>query len=145
MKKSVKRVLWIVPTAVVGVAIFVTALLGILEYSINQSDAAEAGRVYLRGNQRLKDEIGEVKDFGSLITGHLRSKPNVGQAGLSFKVYGERKTVNATVSMIAKDGRTWRVTGAEYINDQGRKIILFDPYAKDPNAPDADPSGSPAP
>jgi hypothetical protein len=131
----------IVPSALVVVAVFVGLILGITYYSIYKSDAAETGRQFLRKNEKLKQEIGEVKEFGRFITGHVRSRSDTGQASLTFKVVGERKTVTATVSLVTKDNRMWRVTEAEYVNDQGRRVMLFDPY----EPIDPEPEGTPPP
>lgn len=114
--------------AVLVIVVIVGLVLGITFYSINKSDAAETGRQFLRNSEKLKQDIGEVKDFGRFISGHVRSQISTGQASLTFKVIGERKIVTATVTMVTKDNRGWRVTEAEYINDQGRRVILFDPY-----------------
>jgi hypothetical protein len=45
-----------------------------------------------------------------------------------MKVFGEKKTVNASVDLMLVQGNTWRVTSASYINSNGEKIALLDPY-----------------
>lgn len=140
-KNPAKFLLVFIPSLLVVLAIVVGLILGITYYSLNQSDAAEAGRKFLRSNELLRNDIGVVKDFGRFISGHLRSGSSVGEASLKFKVYGERKTVTATVTMVSKENRGWRVVAADYINDQGRRVTLFDPYEQ----PEPEELPSPAP
>jgi hypothetical protein len=109
---------------VVGIGWFVFSTIG-------NSEAAETARTYLRTNEVLKREIGEVKDFGSFVTGNINTQNQSGEATLNLKVYGERKTVNATVSMAYRSNQNWRVTEAWYDND-GRKVFLLAPYDMPP-------------
>lgn len=138
-KNPARFLLIFIPSLIVVSAVVVGLILGITYYSLSKSDAAEAGRKFLRSNEMLKKDIGEVKDFGRFISGHLRGGSSVGEASLKFKVYGERKTVTATVTMVSKENRGWRVVAAEYINDQGRRVTLFDPY----DEPEAEETPSP--
>lgn len=143
-KLNAKQWAVLVVSVLALIGVIVGLVLGITFYSIYKSDAAETGRQFLVKNDKLKQDIGEVKEFSRFITGHVRSRADAGQAALTFTVIGERKTVTATVSMITKDNRAWRVTGAEYVNDQGRHITLFDPY--EPIVPETEPTESlPAP
>ena len=114
---------------VVGIGWFVFSTIG-------NSEAAETARTYLRTNEALKRDIGEVKDFGSFVTGNINTQNQSGEATLNLKVYGERKTVNATVSMAYRSNQNWRVTEAFY-DDDGRKVFLKAPYDMPP------PSASP--
>lgn len=99
--------------------------------AINNSDAADTARTYLRTNEDLKREIGEVKDFGWFVTGNIERRNNTGDSTLNLKVKGERKTVNATVSLAYRSNQGWRVTEAWYDND-GRKVFLKAPYDMPP-------------
>jgi hypothetical protein len=110
------------------VAVFAGGIVGFAFYSINKSDAATAAKTFLSGNEKLKQDIGEVKDFGSFITGSINVQNSNGDARLNFKVIGERKTVNASVDLTYKSGRPWHVVGASYTNDQGQVIELLNPY-----------------
>jgi hypothetical protein len=128
---STKKIVLIV----VGI-LAVLALLGVLFVvgigwfvfsTIGNSEAAETARTYLRTNEALKQDIGEVKDFGSFITGNINTQNQSGEATLNLKVYGERKTVNAMVSLAYRSNQNWRVTEAWY-DDDGRKVFLKAPY-----------------
>jgi len=118
-------------TIVLLVALFVGATVGITFYSINNSEAATTAKDFLKKNETLKQDIGEVTDFGTFITGNIRTRNNDGMAVLGLKVIGEKKTVNATVSLMHKDGRSWRVTAASYKNDEGKTIDLLKVYEDD--------------
>src|SRR5262245_42538307 len=93
-------VLSIVAVLALIVALFVGGILWFTFRTIGTSQPANAARTYLRNNQKLKADIGEVKDFGSFVTGNINVRNQDGDATLSFKVYGERKTVNATVDLM---------------------------------------------
>jgi hypothetical protein len=119
--------------AVVGVlglivVIFVGGIFGIVWYQLSQSEAAARAKEFLSSNEKLKQDIGEVKSFGRFVSGSINSGLDYGEAKLNFKVEGEHKTVNASVNLILLRGNTWRVTSASYVNSAGQNIILLDPY-----------------
>ncbi len=116
------------------VVLFVVGIGWFAFSTISKSEAAETARTYLRGNDKLKSDIGEVKDFGSFVTGSINTKNSDGEASLKIKVYGERKVVNATVDLSYRNNRNWRVTGASYESD-GRTIFLMNPYDSPSNSP----------
>lgn len=129
---TTKKIIIVVVSIVVAlgliVAIFVGGIVGIALYKIGTSEAAETARTFLRSNERLKQDIGEVKDFGSIVTGNVDIKNRDGNATINLKVIGERKEVNASVDLAYRDGQPWRVIGASYKNDAGETIELFNPY-----------------
>jgi hypothetical protein len=129
---TTKKIVIVVISIVVGlgliVTIFAVVIVGIALYKIGNSEAAETARTFLRNNERLKQDIGEVKDFGSLVTGSIDIKNRDGNATINIKVIGERKEVNASVDLAYRDGQPWRVIGASYKNDAGETVELFNPY-----------------
>ena len=135
--KIVAIVLGILAVLGLVVALFVGGILWFTFRTIGNSQAADAARTYLRNNQKLKADIGEVKEFGSFISGNINVRNQNGDATLSLKVYGEHKTVNATVDLMYSNNRAWRVIGAQYVSD-GRTIDLMSAY-------DAPPEVSPPP
>ncbi len=110
------------------VLIVVGGIVGFVFYGIGNSDAANVSRNFLKTNERLKQDIGEVKDFGKIVTGNINIHNGEGTAELSLKVVGERKTVNASVELIYRSGHQWRVTAASYRNDAGQTVDLLNPY-----------------
>jgi hypothetical protein len=110
------------------VLVFVGGIVGFVFYKINNSDAAQVSKDFLKTNGRLKQDIGEVKDFGKFVTGNINIDNGNGTAELGIKVIGERKTVNASVELIYRSGQQWRVTAASYRNDAGQTVDLLNPY-----------------
>lgn len=127
-KKIVILVVSIVLALGLLVAIFVGAIIGIAFYTIGNSEASETAKAFLRNNEQLKQDIGEVTDFGSFVTGNVNIQNNDGNATVNLKVYGQRKTVNASVDLIYRSGRQWRVVAASYRNETGETVQLLDPY-----------------
>lgn len=72
--------------------------------------------------------FGEVKDFGTFVSGSVNIHNSNGDATLSLKVIGERRTVNATVDLIYRDGRQRRVTAASFRNEAGQAVDLLNAY-----------------
>lgn len=127
-KKIVIIVAAIVLTIGLIVVVSVGGIVGVAFYSIGHSEAAETARNFLRTNERLKQDIGEIKDFGSIVTGSININNGSGTATIKLKVYGERQSVNASVDLVYRNGQPWRVTAASYQNDQGQTIELLNPY-----------------
>ena len=107
---------------------FVGVIVGVALYSVGNSEAAARAKVFLRNNEKLKTDIGEVRDFGSIITGSINFQNDSGQATLHLKVIGAQKTVNATVHLVLVQGSAWRVSSASYDNASGQTIDLLAPY-----------------
>jgi len=126
-KKIILIIAGIVGVLALIVALFVVAIGWFVFRTIGNSEAAETARTYLRNNEQLKQDIGEVKDFGSFVTGQVNVHNSDGEATLHFKVIGEKKVVNATVDLSYRSNRNWRVTGATY-EREGQTIDLMRPY-----------------
>lgn len=129
---TTKKILLIVGGVVVVlglvVALFVGGIVGLALYQVGNSEAANKAKDFLRTSEKLKQDIGEVKDFGSIVTGSVNVNDNNGQATLHLKVIGENKTVNASVSLVYLNRGDWRVSSASYVNTDGLTIDLLDPY-----------------
>lgn len=118
--------------AVLGlvVALFVGGVVLIAFSTIGKSEAAQTAKTFLRQNEKLKRDIGEVRDFGFWIKGHINAHNSDGEATLDLKVIGARKTVPASVSLTYRNGRDWIVVGASYRNDAGQTVDLLDAYER---------------
>lgn len=129
---TTKRIVIIIVSIVIvlGVlaALFIGGIVGTIFYTMNNSDAAVAAKDFLRDNERLKQDIGDVKDFGKFVTGNINTTNGYGTAQLNLKVVGERKEVNASVELVYRSGNPWRVTAASYRNQAGQNIDLLNPY-----------------
>lgn len=127
-KKIILIVIGIVVAIGLLIAIFVGGIVGLALYTVGNSEAAVVAKDFLRNNEKLKQDIGDVKDFGRIVTGSVNVRNDKGEATLNIKVIGEKKTVNASVNLDYLNGRTWRVTSASYVNDSGQTVNLLDPY-----------------
>jgi cytochrome oxidase complex assembly protein 1 len=127
-KKIVLMVAAVLGALALIVVVFFAAIIGFTLYSVGNSEAAVKAKDFLRNSDKLKTEIGEVKDFGSIISASGRVSDNSGETTLKLKVIGERKTVNASVELVYTNGSAWRVSAASYMNAAGQTINLLDPY-----------------
>jgi len=129
---TTKKIILVVVSTVIVLALivtlFVVGIVGFAFYQISNGEAGTTAKAFLKSNERLKQEIGDVKDFGSFVTGNINVNNGEGTASLNLKVIGERKTVNASVELIYRNGRQWRVTAASYKNDAGETVELLNPY-----------------
>ena len=136
---STKKILLVIGCIVLVlgliVALFVGGIAWFAFHAIGTSEAAETARVYLRNNQVLKQDIGEVKDFGSIVTGNINAQSGDGEATLYLKAIGEKREVKVRVDLSYRNNRSWRVTGASYERD-GQTVDLMQGY---------DPPASPTP
>ena len=127
-----KKIVVIIVSVVVVLGLLAVLFVGGIAWfalrTMGNSEAAETARTFLRNNEVLKRDIGEVKDFGWLVSGNINTTNGDGAAQLHLKVIGERKEVNATVELIYRSGHPWRVTAASYRNEAGELINLLNPY-----------------
>jgi hypothetical protein len=130
-KKIILIIAGILGVLVLLVALFVGGIAWFAFHTIANSEAAETSRTYLRNNEVLKQDIGEVKDFGSFVTGNINVANGDGVATLYLKVIGEKREVNARVGLSYRSNQNWRVTAASYERD-GRTIDLMKPYEQSP-------------
>jgi glutamate/tyrosine decarboxylase-like PLP-dependent enzyme len=131
-KKIVAIILGVFAVLCLIVVLFVGAIAWFVFHTIGTSEAADTARNYLRNNEKLKQDIGEVKDFGSLVTGNINVSNGDGVATLYIKVIAEKRNVNARVDLSFRSNRNWRVTGASYDLD-GQTIELMQPYDTGPS------------
>ena len=84
-KKIVLIIAGIVAVLALIVALFVGGIAFFVFRTIGNSDAANTARTYLRNNETLKQDIGEVKDFGSFVTGNINVTNGDGVATLATR------------------------------------------------------------
>src|SRR5205807_4434775 len=133
-KKIVLIIAGIVAVLCLIVALFVGGFAFFVFRTIGNSDAANTARTYLRNNEILKQDIGEVKDFGSFVTGNINVTNGDGVATLYLKVISEKRSVNARVDLTYRSNRAWRVTGASYDRD-AQASDLMPAYESAPSPP----------
>ena len=129
---TTKKIVLIVAGVVVVigflVVLFVGGIVGLALYQVGNSQAALKAKDFLRTSEKLKQDIGEVRDFGNIVTGSVNLQNGNGEATLNLKVIGEQETVNASVHLLLVSGSNWRVSSASYVNASGQTIDLLDPY-----------------
>lgn len=135
-KKIVLIITGVVAVLCLIVALFVGGIAWFVFHTIGTSQAADTARAYLRNNEKLKRDIGEVRDFGWLVSGNINVQNGDGVATLYLKVIGENRNVNARVDLSYRNNRDWRVTDASYDRDN-QTIQLMEAYEPGP------PSSSP--
>jgi thioredoxin 1 len=123
-KKIVLLVAGIVAGLALLVALFVGAIFGFVFYTIGHSQAAQTAKTFLRDNERLKQDVGAVRDFGWLTTGNVDTSGSSGDAELHMKVVGERRSVDATVQLTLGNAQEWRVIDAYYDGAGGDRVYL---------------------
>ena len=128
-KKIILIIAGIICVLALVVAVFVGGIAWFVFHTIGTSEAADTARTYLRSNARLKQDLGEVQDFGSFVTGQINVENGDGVATLHLKVIGEKRTVNVRVDLSYRENRAWRVTGASY-NRDGQDIDLMQGYGE---------------
>lgn len=128
---STKKILLIIAGVVIVLGLIVALLAGGIVFfvfrSIGTSEAAETARTYLRNNEALNQEIGEVKDFGWLVSGNINVTNGDGVATLYLKAIGEKGEADTRVDLGYRNNREWRVTGASYTRD-GKTVDLMQAY-----------------
>jgi Cytochrome oxidase complex assembly protein 1 len=124
-KKAIVIIVSIVAALVLLVLLFVGVIIGGILYTVANSEATTTAKSFLKENATLRRDIGEVKDFGTIVTGNINSEGSNGVATLYLKVIGERKTVNTTVELAYRGKSSWRVTGASYTPERGPEVDLL--------------------
>ena len=127
-KKSVFVVGGVLVALALLTTIFIVVIVFLGLYTVKNSESAEKAQDYLRQSEKLKQDIGEVQKFGNIVTAAINDRNGNSEVTLKLKVFGEHKTVNATVDLMLVQGNAWRVTSASYVNSNGQTVKLLDPY-----------------
>jgi thioredoxin 1 len=122
-KKAVLVAAGILSAVALVIALFAGTIVGFVFYTIGNSGAAQTAKTFLRQNEKLRREIGEVRDFGYFTTGDIKTQGSMGTAELRMKVFGAKKTVNTTVDLAQGRGE-WRVIDAFYDDETGQRVFL---------------------
>ncbi len=134
---STKKILLIIGGVVLVLGLVVVLFAGGITFfvfrTIANSEAADEARAYLRKNDKLKQEIGEVKDFGWLVSGNINFSNGDGVATLYLTAKGEKGDADTRVDLQYRNSRAWRVTGASYTRN-GKTVDLMDAYGPPPGS-----------
>lgn len=80
-----------------------------MSIKIKETDAFMASQEYIKTNNDVVDEIGEVEGYGFLISGSMESSPNGGKAFFSYTVKGSKRNAPVHVVLEKDSSRTWVV------------------------------------
>ncbi|MFN2533154.1 MAG: hypothetical protein ABR555_17865, partial [Pyrinomonadaceae bacterium] len=131
-KMSAKKLVLSALLIILALGLIVVAvaggIVGYAYYQLGHSASADVARTFLKTNQKLTRQIGQIKDFGTFVTGSINVGNENSGATLKLKVIGERKTINAFVDLVYRRGGQWQVTSAYFLDEQGRRITLLDAY-----------------
>src|ERR1051325_8946320 len=127
-KKSVFVVGGVLVALALLTTIFIVLIVFLGLYTVKNSESAEKAKAYLRSNEKLKQDIGEVQNFGNIVTAAINDRNGNSEVTLKLKVIGEKKTVTATVDLMLVRSEERRVTSASYVNSNGQSVKLLDPY-----------------
>ncbi|MFN2599047.1 MAG: hypothetical protein ABR563_17885 [Pyrinomonadaceae bacterium] len=133
-KRAILAIVGLLAGLVLVVALVGGAIVGFVFYTIDQSGAAHTAKDFLRHNQKLKQDIGDVRDFGYFTTGDIKTQGSLGTAELRLKTIGARKSVNATVDLAMRRD-AWSVIDAFYTDDSGARVYLTNNFGDD-SSPD---------
>jgi hypothetical protein len=128
-KKVVLIAVGVLAVLSLTVVVIAGSIVGFAFYTIGTSGAAQTAKTFLRQNEKLKRDIGEVRDFGFFTTGNINAQGALGNAELRLKTIGATKTVNATVRLATRAGHDWRVVDAYYDDPTGQRIYLTQNFA----------------
>lgn len=122
-KKVVLVAAGILSAIALVIALFAGAVVGFVFYTIGNSAAAQTAKTFLRQNEKLRRQIGGVRDFGYFTTGDIKTQGSGGTAELRMKVIGASGNVNTTIALAQGRGE-WRVVDAFYDDASGQRIFL---------------------
>jgi hypothetical protein len=88
----------------------VTPVFAVL-FSIKNSGAYQTATQFLASNEKVKGQIGEIRDFGAFPGGEIQFKNGYGRAVLNITVYGLEGTVSAQVLLTKDPEQIWEVRG----------------------------------
>lgn len=77
--------------------------------SMKKSDAYKTAVVEIENNQQLKNEIGEITDYGMFPTGSINYVDGYGEAELEIKVIGTKETKSVYVYLIKEIDKEWKL------------------------------------
>ena len=89
--------------------LFSIFLFFIIVGSMKKSDAYKTAVVEIENNQQLKNEIGEITDYGMFPTGSINYVDGYGEAELEIKVIGTKSTKSVYVYLIKEVDKEWQL------------------------------------
>ena len=115
-KLQLKKTIWV--KIAIGFLSLLLVMVPIVLGVMMNSDAYKAAKSQIRINPSIQQKIGKVKGFGILTTGQINTKTIngtliSGEALFSFTIKGEKKFVDATVTLTKDADNNWRIISIE--------------------------------
>jgi hypothetical protein len=98
---------WVAAVFLIG-SLVITPLFAAI-FSIKNSTAYQTAIWFLASNEKVKEQIGEVRNFGAFPGGEIQFKNGYGHAVLNITVYGLKGSVSAQVLLIKEPEQMWEV------------------------------------
>ena len=83
----------------------ITLLAGL---TFRSSDAFETAKQYCQTNQKILSKTGDIKYYGTFISGEISKKEEKGFADISFTIVGTKENFHVNSKLVEKDG-LWKV------------------------------------
>lgn len=102
----------------IGIIIFILLVQTILILVIPNTDAYSSAKAYIRNDEKLKTELGNINGFGLIATGGIQTTTDsygeYGNATINLTVKGNKKFKDITVYIVKyADSAEWKVEGME--------------------------------
>ncbi len=118
-----------------AVIIVISILFGINDF-IKDSEPFKMASSFVKENQQIKDELGEVTETSPWFPSSLKTSGNAVQLRLAIRVEGKNGAGKAYVTLVYLKDR-WQITDASYENRQGKVSPLIKGEARDTAMPPA--------
>ena len=97
----------------IGVLILVIVVIGIIIIVIGNSNALSAAKTYVLNSDSLKNEIGDIREFGITYTGGIEissdSAGEDGTANISLIIKGSKKFKELDFYVVKEKKQNWEV------------------------------------
>jgi hypothetical protein len=93
---------------------FGLALLPVIVIIFHNTEAYHAATEYVKSDQRIKEQIGEVNSFGLIPSGTVQTTTTngveTGNAVFEMTVNGSKKNMDVVIELIKEPNNAWTVT-----------------------------------
>src|SRR5689334_1913039 len=111
-RREGKKIVWV--TIGICFLVFGLMILPVAVFTLKTSDAYVAATEYLKSDQKVKDEFGDVNGFGLIPTGSVQTTTingaESGSATLKLIVKGDKKYTDVTIHLEKTPETFWTVT-----------------------------------
>jgi len=117
------------------VIVVISVLFGINDF-IKDSDPFKVASSFVKENQQIKDDLGEVTEISPWFPSFLKTSGSTVRVQLTLRVEGKNGTGKAYVTLVYLRDR-WQITASSYENRQGKVSPLIKGDLRDTAIPPA--------